>query len=65
MKPKHVTTIVERVEIVDRMSLRAATFDRLFKEGFRVTHSGPYTTKSMFPECDPDWFMLTAERVVK
>ena len=65
MKPKRKTTIIERVEIVDRMSLRAATFDRLFKDGFRVTHSGPYTTKAMFPIVDPDWFMLTAERVVK
>ena len=65
MKRKRKTTIIERVEIVDRMSLRAATFDRLFKDGFRVTHSGPYTTQAMFPEIDPDWFILTAERVVK
>ena len=63
MKPKRKTTIIERVEIVDRMSLRAATFDRLFKDGFRVTHSGTYTTKAMFPEINPDWFMLTAERI--
>ena len=65
MKPKRKITTIERVEIVDRMSLRATTFVKLYKEGFRVTHSGPYTTKAMFPEIDPDWFMLTAERVVK
>lgn len=63
MKPKHETTIIERVKIVDRMSLRAATFDDLFKRGFRVTHSGPYTTKAMFPEVDAEWFMVTAERI--
>ena len=63
MKPKRKTTTIERVDIVDRMSLRAATFDRLLKDGFRVVHSGPYTTKAMFPEIDPDWFMLTAERI--
>ena len=63
MKPKRKTTTIERVDIVDRMSLRAATFDRLLKDGFRVVHSGPYTTKAMFPEIYPDWFMLTAERI--
>ena len=65
MKRKRKTTIIERVEIVDRVSLRAATFDRLLKDGFRVTHSGSYTTEAMFPEINPDWFMVTAERVVK
>ena len=63
MKPKRKTTIIERVEIVDRISLRAATFNRLFKDGFRIVRSGPYTTKAMFPEIDPGWFMVTAERI--
>ena len=65
MKPKRKTTIIERVEIVDRMSLRADTFNRLFKDRFRIVRSGSYTTKDMFPEIDPGWFMLTAEKVVK
>ena len=65
MNPKRKTTIIERVEIVDRMSLRAATFDRLFKDGFRIVRSGPYATEAMYPEINPGWFMVTAEKVVK
>lgn len=65
MKPKRKTTIIERVEIVDRMDLRAATLANLHEDGYRVTYSGPYTTKAMFPKVDPEWFTLAAERVVK
>lgn len=58
-------TIIELVEIVDRIEVKAATWDRLINDGYSITHSGPYTTKAMWPEVDSTWFMLIAERVVK
>ena len=65
MKRKRKATIIERVEIVERETAREVTFNGLIRDGYRIVHSGPYTTKAMFPKVDPHWFMLTAERVVK
>jgi hypothetical protein len=64
-KKRHKKTIIERVEIVDRIEVREATWDRLEQEGYRVTHSGPFTNKAMFPAVDSTWFMVIAEREVK
>lgn len=62
MKKRRSRTIVEKVEIVDHVDNRQEVLTQLHAEGFRVTASGPYTTKKMFPKVDPDWFILTAER---
>ena len=66
-KKRNKKTIIERVEIVDRMEVRAATWDRLIKDGFRITHSGPAPLKSNeeWMQVDLNWFKVTAERVVK
>ena len=63
MKRKRKTTIIERVEIVDQYINEDSVFAELRDRGFRVTRAGPYATKAMFPTVDPDWFMLTAERI--
>ena len=56
------TIIIERLEIVEHFGNESSVFDELRKKGYRITHSGPYTNKTMFPKVDPDRFMLTAER---
>jgi hypothetical protein len=61
-KPSRRITVIERIEIVDHCDNRSSVFTGLREKGYRVTHSGPYTNKKMWPEVDPDWFMLTAER---
>ena len=65
MKRKHVTTIIERVEIVDREIARAVTLQRLKDDGYRLIHIGPYRSAKTFPGVNVDWFMLEAERVIK
>ena len=63
--PRRKITVIERIEIVEHVENRSSVFAELKEKGYRITHSGPYTTKKMFPKVDPDWFMLTAERELK
>ena len=65
MKRKRKTTIIERVEIVDEEYRRALIISRLSDDGYRIIHIGPYRDSRTFPGVNIDWFMLTAERVVK
>ena len=58
-------TVIERIEIVAHCDKRASVFAELGSKGYRVTHSGPYTNKKMWPKVDRDRFMLTAERELK
>ena len=64
MKPKRKTTIIERVEILDLESVRAVTLQRLKDQGFSVIRCGPFLNRES-GQVRLDWFMLTAERVVK
>ena len=66
-KKRNKKTIIERVEIVDRMEVRAATWDKLIRDGYRVTHSGPCPTgrNEEWQMVDLNWFKVIAERVVK
>ena len=65
MKRKRKTTVIERVEIVDEEYRRALIMSRLSDDGYRIIHIGPYRDAKTFPSVNVDWFMLTAERVVK
>jgi hypothetical protein len=59
------TTLIERIEIVEHFANESSVFAELRDEGYRITHSGPYTNRKMFPTVDADRFMLTAERELK
>ena len=65
MKRKRKTTIIERAEIVDEEYRRALIMSRLSDDNYRIIHIGPYRDAKTFPGVNVDWFMLTAERVVK
>jgi len=58
-------TLIERIEIVDNFANESSVFAELRDGGYRITHSGPYTNKKMWPTVDQDRFMLTAERELK
>ena len=66
-KKRHKKTFIERVEIVDRMEVIAATLDRLHKDGYRVTHSGPCPAgrNDQWKMVDFNWFKVIAEREVQ
>lgn len=65
MATKRVVTKIERVEIVGMTCDRQKILDELYADGYRVTSSGPYTNKRMFPSVDPERFKLVAERVIE
>ena len=66
-KPKRMIkkTIIERIEIVDRIDARAKIVDELRTKGYRIMHCWPYATAKMYPGVNHNWFMLTAERISK
>jgi hypothetical protein len=63
--PRRKITVIERIEIIEHFENESSVFAELKEKGYRVTHSGPYTNKKMFPTVDPNQFMLTAERELK
>lgn len=55
---------IQRVTIIGPQSKSNEVFETLFKNGFRVTRSGPYTNSRMHPRVDITRFLFIAERIV-
>lgn len=53
---------IERLTIVGPADKSIGIMNQLFKEGYRLTRSGPYTDRKIFPKCDVSRFLLIAER---
>jgi hypothetical protein len=41
---------------------RNETFELLYKEGWEIVYSGPYSNEKMFPKIDPNRQLIEAER---
>ena len=57
--------IVEQITLVGPRSESTRVIDELSADGFRVTRSGPYTDKDLYPKLDMTRFLLKAERTLE
>jgi hypothetical protein len=54
-------SVREHRKVVGPMDESKAVMAAMFEDGWRITRSGPYTDKKMFPKLDCTRFMFTAE----
>ena len=61
---KHVTERqnIQRITLIGPMSQGQAIMKALHDAGWRLTYSGPYSNRKMFPKVDMNQFHFIAER---
>lgn len=59
------TELIERRKIVGPMARSNEVMQHLYEQGWRVTFSGSYTDRKMFPRCDGGRFLFHAERTIE
>lgn len=53
---------LERITFIGPMELGQQVLDCLHANGWHIVHSGPYTSKRMFPKVDDKRFLFVMER---
>lgn len=54
--------VFERIRVIGPMDEGKSCMAQLHKEGWRLTRSGPYTNRGIFPRVDLSRFLFKAER---